>query len=355
MPTSTATASKIDFDDFPVEIVNSDQKGRCAFASRDIKAGELVLRARPYVLIPDSESKHRICYSCMTIRSDASLITMCPCCDYVGYCSKACQDDDLDRHRHECSLFKLADEKLGQLSSYAKDYTRLLIRALERRQREKQGLPVPNDGLLFEHVSNLCSNMESFSAERLSEFHQVAGILRGVFENQHGSVVHGDLDRFLLELICKEECNSFGLYTFKRVGEPRSSYGLALYPMAVYFNHSCAPNIVHTTDGHDQLFFANRDIVAGEEMMISYISLRQTAADRISELEDVFHFTCQCERCASDDDLLMEEERLKHHLCSNAECQGVYLPYNAKRKLATAQNDVVHSWKCDSCKVERLL
>lgn len=40
-------------------------------------------------------------------------------------------------------------------------------------------------------------------------------------------------------LICKEECNSFGIYNFSILGptHPRQPYGLAVFPQSVFFNH----------------------------------------------------------------------------------------------------------------------
>jgi hypothetical protein len=142
-----------------------------------------------------------------------------------------------------------------------------------------------------------------------------------------------------LALICKEECNSFGLYNFHSdYRKERQGYALAIYPSAVFFNHSCAPNLGHTTrpgsrvpitssttsstkttattipatnNHHDTIlkptgnlmvFYALRDIQPGDELCIAYRGLQfnKTVSDalpRRQHLKNDFFFDCDCERC----------------------------------------------------------
>ncbi|KAJ3414227.1 hypothetical protein HDV05_006844 [Chytridiales sp. JEL 0842] len=105
-----------------------------------------------------------------------------------------------------------------------------------------------------------------------------------------------------LTLICKEECNSFGTYTFPHPTEPRVGYALSLYPTAVFFNHACAPNVGHTTRHSTMVFYALESVKMGEELCISYIGVSKSPdfETRRRFLKDVFFFECDCERCEVD-------------------------------------------------------
>ncbi|KAJ1554484.1 hypothetical protein HK405_004937, partial [Cladochytrium tenue] len=136
-----------------------------------------------------------------------------------------------------------------------------------------------------------------------------------------------------LALVCKEESNSYGLYTYGLAGPtaPRQGYAIGLYSDASYFNHSCAPNVVHAVReaqagaqamiagattapdaaNHDGgcsepgefRFFAVDEIAAGDELCISYVGVGEQqgdAARRRRILRKVFHFECSCELCTAE-------------------------------------------------------
>ncbi|KAJ3182616.1 hypothetical protein HDU87_007954 [Geranomyces variabilis] len=202
------------------------------------------------------------------------------------------------------------------------------------------------------------------------------------------------LESSIVALICKEECNSFGLYTFAYAGAktPRQSYGIGLYPDAVFFNHSCLPNVGHVTRegnglrgvdesfGADMVFYAARDMAEGEEAVISYVALDESRGRRDGErktwLEQNFFFACDCKRCngdaegtASDNEL---RKRLDRHLCGKGGCCGWFVPpqlatKNAKdsrndsgkdlaqraREFPESQRVALRPWICEACGRER--
>lgn len=187
----------------------------------------------------------------------------------------------------------------------------------------------------------------------------------------------------LTSLICKEECNSFGLYTFTFKGNqsPRQPYALALYPKSVYFNHACLPNVGHFTDYRGMIvFYALKAFKKGEECLISYTALERICnrKDWLENEDDnlnldkcdgmplkgmrnmsiisinenrnndndnekcqrkvrsdlfrkVFFFECECRRCllekSGDSEglrMLVEEE--EYHVCRKEGCRGWYVP-----------------------------
>ena len=77
--------------------------------------------------------------------------------------------------------------------------------------------------------------------------------------------------------------------------------GTAFYALQSCINHSCSPNAhAMKRDGQDEdgaaVILAKRDIVAGEELTISYIDEAGGVNDRAKQLAE-YGFVCQCSRC----------------------------------------------------------
>ncbi|KAF9924029.1 hypothetical protein FBU30_005935 [Linnemannia zychae] len=93
----------------------------------------------------------------------------------------------------------------------------------------------------------------------------------------------------LLDLIMREECNSFGLYEYPSsppyssltnsgqgtIHNPKSCYALGLYIRHLIYgvNHSCSPNLLHVAHNSHLLFYTGRDIHPGEEINYTYLEL----------------------------------------------------------------------------------
>lgn len=78
---------------------------------------------------------------------------------------------------------------------------------------------------------------------------------------------------------------------------PESRVG-GIYPKICLINHSCIPNVHNNwnPEARHETIHALRDILAGEEIMISYdMSLPSTA--RWAKLKDSFGFQCRCKLC----------------------------------------------------------
>jgi SET and MYND domain-containing protein len=134
-------------------------------------------------------------------------------------------------------------------------------------------------------------------------------------------------------LICQEESNSFGLYTFNYLGFhlPRQGFGLALYPSAVYFNHSCVPNVGHTfASDHSMEFFALQDLGVNQECSISYIQHTSNKQERQKILKELFYFECRCELCETN------STSLSYGSCKNEDCFGHIIPQDGM-------------WNCVGC------
>ncbi|KAJ3194853.1 hypothetical protein HK101_001744 [Irineochytrium annulatum] len=186
---------------------------------------------------------------------------------------------------------------------------------------------------------------------------------------------------FCLSLICKEECNSFGLYNYVRSGakQPRQSYGLAFLSTSIMFNHDCEPNVGHVVrrleveDGSGPAaparlgfaFYACRDIEVGEELCITYLEAWMGVGVRRKALRELFSFDCGCKRCEKELGGLSEKDngkmwRLGEYLCGDAGCKGFFVPSSLGARVpgsVDSKLDVVvataDSWSCEACGRER--
>ncbi|KAG9325927.1 hypothetical protein KVV02_005771, partial [Mortierella alpina] len=80
--------------------------------------------------------------------------------------------------------------------------------------------------------------------------------------------------------------------------ETTSEVGLSLYIQCMPFmNHSCVPNCIYTFKGSRVECRVIRDVQPGEELTISYIDQIGTTRERQRQLQNQYHFTCDCPLC----------------------------------------------------------
>lgn len=98
--------------------------------------------------------------------------------------------------------------------------------------------------------------------------------------------------------------NVFGLRSLDEGGEEGDAgsecFGYGLWPVASYWNHSCAPNVQKQRRGRMWKFWASRNIARGEELCISYLGGDERDDDlneRKKKLKGVWGFDCGCSKC----------------------------------------------------------
>lgn len=105
--------------------------------------------------------------------------------------------------------------------------------------------------------------------------------------------------RLFRQVLYREMSNSFGIWDPPEGSEPEL-LGWALHPVAVYFNHSCAPNIRKFRQGRNMVFIADQDIEDGQELCIAYGSVEEEVQARRTRLLEHYSFWCQCTRCCQE-------------------------------------------------------
>ncbi|KAF2755219.1 SET domain-containing protein [Pseudovirgaria hyperparasitica] len=103
----------------------------------------------------------------------------------------------------------------------------------------------------------------------------------------------------VLTVLTRDSHNSFGIRSLEDDGAEFFGYGV--WPSASYFNHSCAPNVLKQRVGSTWVFTTERDVEAGSELCITYLSGEERALSRngrMTRLKKAWGFECACERCA---------------------------------------------------------
>ena len=82
--------------------------------------------------------------------------------------------------------------------------------------------------------------------------------------------------------------------------ELKETVGSGLYLSASALNHSCEPNCIITFVGSRLKVTALKRIELNEEPLISYIELICAKTERQEQLQRLYYFKCECQRCSSN-------------------------------------------------------
>ncbi|KAL0049888.1 hypothetical protein WJX82_000076 [Trebouxia sp. C0006] len=123
--------------------------------------------------------------------------------------------------------------------------------------------------------------------------------------------------------------------------DTNSETGLGLYPVLSMFNHSCVPNLAHSSVGTVQYVYAVHDIKKGEQLCVHYTSLYEPRRVRQQALLQEKFFTCACERCSTPVEQSVDRF-LEGFSCGKGQCREVML----MDKQEGAEEDV---FKCVGC------
>ncbi|KAI8830280.1 hypothetical protein BJ741DRAFT_620259 [Chytriomyces cf. hyalinus JEL632] len=105
LPVPNWTQAYLAANDFPIDIVSSDARGRYAIAARDIREGDVVLRAQGYAAVCTQVCRKEVCSGCFQAYSLGVLGLKCDACSMAFYCTLECREKSFDLHsRFECMV-----------------------------------------------------------------------------------------------------------------------------------------------------------------------------------------------------------------------------------------------------------
>ncbi|CAN0896535.1 Glycosyltransferase BC10 [Linum grandiflorum] len=91
----------------------------------------------------------------------------------------------------------------------------------------------------------------------------------------------------------------------KVLGKNSDYYGVGLWVMASFINHSCNPNSRRIHVGDYVLIHLSRDVKAGEELTSAYFDVLSPLSKR-KEMSLTWGFQCRCKRCKFEEETKLE-------------------------------------------------
>lgn len=112
-----------------------------------------------------------------------------------------------------------------------------------------------------------------------------------------------DVERILrvLDVNCLTEESVSG----KVMGRKKECFGVGLWFLPSFVNHSCCPNARRLHVGDTMVLYASRDVKEGEEIRFAYFDVLLPMNER-REMATRWGFLCRCERCEFEEERELE-------------------------------------------------
>jgi hypothetical protein len=121
--------------------------------------------------------------------------------------------------------------------------------------------------------------------------------------------ISGHSPEKISKLLLQFESNNFGV-----TDDLLQCIASGVYPLSAMMNHSCKPNCIlrysYTPSGPELHVIALSDILAGEELVHSYVDCAEKRSVRQAKLKDVYGFNCECIKCSEAQRYHMVPKRL---------------------------------------------
>jgi tetratricopeptide (TPR) repeat protein len=93
----------------------------------------------------------------------------------------------------------------------------------------------------------------------------------------------------------------------KVLGKNSGYYGVGLWLLASFINHSCSPNARRLHVGDYVMVHTSRDVKAGEEITFTYYDALSPFNKR-KEMSKTWGFRCNCKRCKFEEEICAKQE-----------------------------------------------
>ncbi|XP_055531487.1 SET domain-containing protein SmydA-8 [Wyeomyia smithii] len=307
----------------PFKICSDERFGRYLVATKDIKAGEIVLKESPLVYGP-AQVTAPVCVGCLQGLVENQFLE----CERCGWpvCQRKCQDHP--SHQAECKFTIARGSKMSLQHFY---------------------VPHP----VYQCVTPLrCLLLAETAPAKWQELIK----LESHEEQRRGSKQWRDDREGVAKLIprffkCESKWSEDDILKVSGIlqvngheiplTEPSS---VAIYSNASMAEHSCRPNLSKTfTNKKEIVFWAPNSIMKGDRLSISYSDVLWGTVNRLEHLQQTKLFRCACERCKDPTEFGTYFSAMR---CSgfkkDSNCNGLLLPEASK---------TWHSnWSCNKCK-----
>ncbi|XP_055372325.1 SET domain-containing protein SmydA-8 [Condylostylus longicornis] len=301
----------------PFIIKSNEKYGRYLVASRNIRAGEIVLKEKALVSGP-SQITGPVCIGCMKGLEEDDGHTECDNCGWP-ICSKECAK--IPEHAVECEITKARGKV--EISNYIS--------------------PHP----IYQCVTPLrCMLLKKTNPENWSKLIQLEShenIRRG---SQQWKIDYEGVAKFIPKFFRTTEFSEdeimkvTGILQINGHEVPLSEPPyVAIYNQASLIEHSCIPNLTKSFSKRgDVIFWATRSIKKDVNLSICYTDAIWGTAARQNHLLQTKLFKCECSRCKDVTELGTNYGAIK---CNKNDCDGLCLPLS----LETLNSQ----WRCLKC------
>ncbi|XP_049950520.1 SET domain-containing protein SmydA-8 [Schistocerca serialis cubense] len=310
----------------PFKVGQDAVVGRYLCASRDIAAGELVLREPPLVWGP-SQATPAVCLGCYVVLEAAS----CVRCDRCGWpmCSQHCANS-LD-HRPECDITADVRGAKVSISSFGQEHPTYQCVTALRALRLRTADPARWQKLWA--LESHCAHRRGtprYEADRVA----VAQFVRRFFKMADFS------EEDILRVCGILQVNGHEV----PLTEP--SY-VSVYEWASLLEHSCRANCSKSfSEAGELLLRAAAPIARGQRLTICYSDSLWGTASRRQHLRETKFFWCRCARCTDPTEMGTFFSALR---CPQPGCEGVCVPAEESLQQEPEDEQEEPPWWCRSC------
>ncbi|XP_046657352.1 SET domain-containing protein SmydA-8-like [Daphnia pulicaria] len=308
----------------PYKIVHDEKFGRCIFASKNLKPGEIIFGETAVITGPKQGCTPCClkCYASLDRVQEASLFR-CPNCNFP-FCQEQCAKSP--EHEAECLVLSRAKScivinDVHQMHPVYQCITPLRGLLLKTTQPK-----LFNEYKILENHNDLRrqSDMWRIYQVNVVQFlRKICGLADGFSEEEiHASCGVIDVNAFEIRL-------------------PGNQYQqvLGVFPLASMMSHNCVANTQHVIDANYTMTVrASVPIIKGEQIFTSYTLPLEGTKERRAVLRQSKLFECDCSRCSDPTECLTYLSALRCPNCSN----GVVLP---ERPLDEPETN----WQCSQC------
>ncbi|KAM1633321.1 hypothetical protein ACFX14_011513 [Malus domestica] len=128
-------------------------------------------------------------------------------------------------------------------------------------------------------------------------------------EAKHNGGCHNEKEHEASRILSILDVNSLveDAVSSKVLGKNNDYYGVGLWVLASFINHSCVPNARRMHVGDYVMVHASRDVKAGEEITFAYFDVLSPLEKR-NESSKTWGFRCNCKRCKFEEKLYSRED-----------------------------------------------
>uniref|UniRef100_A0A182R8I9 SET domain-containing protein n=1 Tax=Anopheles funestus TaxID=62324 RepID=A0A182R8I9_ANOFN len=307
-------------------VKRTEQVGRYLVASRDLKAGDIIIETSPIIVGPCAETEP-VCLGCHSTFIADSVIYRCENCNW-RICSPNCHGLITPSIHSRLECIPLRDKAVHKLL--------------------QTSTPVQVK-LMYEAILTLrCMLLKTVDFamyDRLLDMDPLNDVRQQIpklWNRNQKDIVQRIRNDWGFEMEFTEQelhtiCGIIEVNSFEVGQEPIKAR--ALFPKAYLLMHDCTPNTGHTDElrTHYLTVRVLRDVKAGESLTLTYAHILQGTLKRRQHLKEEKFFYCNCRRCSDPTELGTYCSALRCNKCR----KGHILPVNPLNHES--------EWLCQQC------